>query len=223
MKKLILFVCCCAALQCTAQKRSYNRFSKDFRLTARVNPLSLFNPAEGAIIAGIEKRIKKRVSVGGDAGYIFWSLNTTSFQGTSTMQGFLFRPAIRYYTTDAMHFYIEGAANIKYINNRQTDWLGMNCIDDVPSYYEFTEYNIRSTTAGFSANFGVCENIFKSQKLYLEFYGGIGMRYRDIKISNDKRACITSSVNESPFDPLRTGKSVLPFIPAGIRLGYTIK
>ncbi len=224
MKNLFIVVCCCTVITCAAQRQgSYNRFSKNFQLTARLNPIALFNPAEGSILAGIEKRVKRRVTVGGDVGYIFWSLNTTSFQGTNTIQGLILRPSIRYYTSDAIHFYVEAVFHYKMINNKQNDWVGMSCVNRVPTYFEFKQYNVRSNTAGMSANFGFCENIFKSKKLYIEFYGGIGVRYRNVRVADDPRACIHSSVNESPFDPLRTGTSILPFVPAGLRIGYVIK
>ena len=82
-----LFFSCILLLFVNAQEQEKNK--NDYKLAIRVSPLALLDPFETNLSVGIDYKIRKRLSVGGDiAVYI----TREAFAESKPLSGFYVRP-----------------------------------------------------------------------------------------------------------------------------------
>lgn len=224
MKYFLMLLLCTSCMEIAAQQKTNERLTKDFDLNLRFSPLALARLKHNTVLIGFEKKLKGNFSIGADAGYIFHT--TYILDGTShKANGFVIRPALRYYVTDRNRFYWEGALTYQRIDEKRNDFLGMNCVNEVPAYFKQQDFSLLRTTADASVRFGACFNLFKSNKFFLEMFGGIGARYREFKLKAESNSCytMTSLVTEFNLNSSSTTKAFSVIFPGGIRLGYMLK
>jgi hypothetical protein len=224
MKYCLMFLLCSTGMLCFAQTKTNERVTKDFDVNLRFSPLALARLKHNTVLFGFEKKLKGNYSIGADAGYIF--LTTYLFDGTThKASGFVVRPALRYYVSDKNRFYWEGALTYQLIDEKYNDFLGMNCVNNVPAYFKLTDFSMLRTTADASVRFGGCFNLFKSRKVFLEMFAGVGARYRGYKIKSEPNACYTipAIVSDRIVNGSSTTNAFSVIAPGGIRLGYVLK
>ncbi len=224
MKYFLMLLLCSIASSIVAQQKTNERLTKDFDINLRFSPLALARLKHNTFLIGFEKKLKGNFSIGADAGYIFYT--TYILDGTShKASGFVVRPALRYYVTDKNRFYWEGALTWQYIDEKHSDELGMGCVNEVPAYFKQQDFSLLRTTADASIRFGSCFNLFKSNRVFLEMFGGIGARYRGFRIKAEPNSCytITSIVTDFNVNSSSTTNAFSVIFPGGIRLGYVLK
>ncbi len=186
--------------------------------TLRWNTINILDPLEPNINFGVEYRIKERFSVATDVGYVFFN---SALENAKT-SGIILRPAARYYTEDNKRFFVEGEFLIKLVNNKVTDWLGQNCVNNVPTYEEYKSFIVRKNVYGFQAKIGRVGKLSKDNKFSMEWYLGLGLRYKSFKVIKEPNSCY----NLRDFDILGAfsgeSKMLLPSMPLGFRLIYLL-
>ncbi len=187
----------------------------------KINPLT-FLQLEPAITLGAEYRLYKNIAVSLDAGYVFNSLNQANITGAN---GITLKPAVRNYFGKNKRTYVEGELMYKLVNFRKHDWLGMDCVNGVSSYQEFLKFSLRKHVYAFNVKFGeVFALSRKNDKISLESYVGLGVRYKNFILANAP----ANSCYENRSDALRIGidqeggKLWLPNITFGIRIVFNI-
>jgi hypothetical protein len=229
MKYCLLVLLCAMYTQSFAQTKTNERLTKDFDLNLRFSPLALARLKHHTFLVGVEKKLKSNFSIGADAGYIFrtnYVINTTNSSTSHQAKGFVVRPALRYYVSDRNRFYWEGALTYQFIDEKYEEFLGVNCVNGVPAYFKLTNFSMLRTTADASARFGGCFNLFKSKKLFLEMFAGVGARYRGYKIkSAESNTCYTipALIGERVVTSSPTTNAFSVIAPGGIRLGYVLR
>jgi hypothetical protein len=225
MKYCLMVLFCAMYTQNFAQTKTNERITKNFDINLRFSPLALARLKHNTVLFGVEKKLKGNFSISADAGYIFYT--NYIFNGSShKANGFVVRPALRYYVSDRNRFYWEGALTYQLIDEQHTDFLGMNCVNSVPSFFKFSDFSMLRTTADASVRFGGCFNLFKSKKLFLEMFAGVGARYRGYRIkSADANTCYTIStlLGEQIINSSSTTNAFSVIAPGGIRLGYMLR
>jgi Protein of unknown function (DUF3575) len=195
-------------------------FAKDKMI--RLNLSSFIDPIETNASVGFEYRLKDNVSVTMDVGYIFYS-EYYSQRNKDKTDGFIFKPAIRYYTDEDKKFYIEGEFLIKTVTNKITDWIGRDCANNVSSYQEYTTFKIRKNVYGFNFKIGYQARLSKNDLLWLEPYLGIGIKYKKEFLVNEKNSCYNfSSIGRNLRTPSNNSETVVPNLPFGLRLLFKL-
>jgi hypothetical protein len=195
-------------------------FKKDKMI--RLNLSSFIDPLETNASVGFEYRIKDNVSVGIDIGYIFYS-NYYSQRNNSKTGGFIFKPAIRYYTDEDRKFYVEGEFLIKSVTNKITDWIGRDCANNVSSYQEYTTFRVRKNVYGFNFKIGYLGRLSKNDLLWLEPYLGLGVKYKNEFLLNENNSCYNfSSIGRNVRTPANSIQNVLPNGAFGLRLLFKL-
>jgi hypothetical protein len=188
--------------------------------TLRWNTINLIDIIEPNLSVGAEYRIKEKLSVASDVGYVFF--NSTLQTSNVRVSGIVIKPSVRYYLNDNLRFYAEGELLIKKVNHKVEDWLGQNCVNNVPSYEEFKKFTIRKNVMGFQAKIGRVGRLSKDNKFSLDWYIGVGLRVKGFKLINEPNTCY----NFRDFDLFRLNsndqKTLLPSMPLGFRLTYVL-
>jgi hypothetical protein len=200
----------------SAQHINKNFAAKGSRFL-RFNITSLIDPVESNFSLGMENRFHENWSVGFDAGWIFYS---NYFEKTKHANGFILRPALRLYIPDLSGLYLETELHYKYAVYTIEDWLGMNCVNGTAAYEKFTKFHYRKQAYGLHLKTGFQGPVSKNKKLWLEFYLGIGPRWRTEQVLNSPNSCYTHSTRVIGEEPgINTGVAV----PMGLRFLYKIK
>jgi hypothetical protein len=148
---------------------------KDFFL--RWNATSLLDPLETNFSMGAEYRLRDNVSVSLDAAYVFFSQYYSRFDDLKA-NGFIIRPAVRYYFDSDIRGYFEGEFHFKQMNYQFTDWLQKDIADGVPSYQELTNFKQRKQVFAFNFKLGYLAKLSSNNRFWLDPYMGIGVKYR---------------------------------------------
>lgn len=215
-----LFFSCILLLFVSAQEQEKNK--NDYRLAVRLSPLALLDPFETNLSIGIDYKVRKRLSVGGDiAVYII----REAFAENKPLSGFYVRPTLRWYSNDRLKLFTELVLMYKHTVRKENDWLGMDCVDDVPAYEKFTSYKQVRDVFDLSFRGGIRENLFQLKNWYFEFYLGIGLRQKFHSIKyNEPNTCAQrvdgffDIINQNPSTTITTAS-----LPCGIRLVWVLK
>jgi hypothetical protein len=188
-------------------------------LYIRFNPSGLINIFEENLSFGAEYKFKKKWFATLDVAWIFHSY---SFEDPKHVSGIILRPAVRYYLGTKLRRYVEGEIHYKSVTHRREDWLGHDCINDVPAYEEFTQYRYRKINYGFHIKTGMRYPLDKDSRFFIDVYLGLGVHHRTFKIVN-KPGCCRVNANNFPFVIDDTPNSNYIAIPMGGRLVYRLK
>lgn len=180
------------------------------------SPLALAD-GDRAVMIGGEYRLKQHWAIVADAGYVFTS---NYFDAIKKVSGINARSSIRYYYGRHKQEFLQAQIMYKHINYSMYDWLGKNCVNDVPAYDELQDFTFRKKVWGFNMIAGEIIPIFSNQ-FFLEIYAGIGVRYKRQDIANVDNACYD-------YDQIGTvnvynDKVWMPSIPFSIKLAYVVK
>ena len=181
----------------------------------RINVSGLLDPIETNFSGGLEYRLKDNLAVSLDASYIFYSNYYQSRNGNSS--GFLLRPAIRYYTDTYNRFYIEAELHFKTVTTKLTDWLGKDCVNNVMTYEELTNFKMRKNVIGLNLKIGHQIKLSKNDRLWLEPYLGLGIKQRNEFILNEPTNCYRFGGIFNRRNTVSNVKEVQGSIPVGLR------
>ena len=213
MKKFLTLALTCFTLYSAAQSRTP---VFGFKTALSFNPTVLAATDNTAMI-GAEQRLKNRLALVLDAGYVFstYYMTNDALKGTS---GFTFRPGLKLYEK-GMHGFFQFQVSYKQVDYKMEDWLGKDCVDNVATYEKFQEFIYRKKTLSFNALAG---ELFRlSDAVMLELYAGIGMKIKNQRPA-EERACYRNTENGIIFSPFRDHYNTIN-APVGIKLMVAIK
>lgn len=195
----------------------------NYLVNIRTSPFALLDPIENNLSIGADVKISKRFSTGADIAWFF----ARNFLNTpKQLTGFYIRPGIRYYTSNKLDFFAEAVFMYKYTSRNEEGWIGMDCVNEIPSYEKFDSYRFVKNVYDVSIRGGIRHPLSTSGKLFFEYYFGIGVgtKIHTIKY-NEINSCI------SPFQQIDrgftninlTGSFARVSVPMGFRLTYRVQ
>lgn len=153
------------------------RQAEEDKLYLSASPLGILDPYDTNLMLGAEYCLTPIVSLRADMGYIFHSAH---FIRAFKTQGVVFRPMIRIHSMrrDARSSF-DIVLHYKYVKSTQEDWLGHIPVNGVPSYSEFTEFDVIRSRGGLMLFYNHRIPLFEGARSYIEFYGGAGIKFRN--------------------------------------------
>lgn len=216
MKKVLILLLCVTTLAAAAQKNS--KPPVVYKKAISISPFALADMDHNLLLTG-EYRLKPKVALLADVGYIFASEYMSSIKGT---WGFNFRPAVRLYYGKRNKGYLQAQAFYKMANYTLNDWVGKNCVEGVPAYEEQKEFDYRKEVAGFNIIAGVVLPLSPSHKWLVDLYGGLGFRYKKHHLVNSEPNSCYNLSNGGLFD-FQQDDVAMPNLPLGVRLTYVLQ
>ena len=213
MKKIFLLLFAGAALGAAAQQAKPPIVYKQ---AISFNPLALADFDHTLMFTG-EYRVKENIALLADVGYIFASDYLNQIQKTS---GINIRPAVRWYYGKRNKGYLQLQGFYKQANYTLQDWVGKDCVDDVPTYEEFTQFGYRKKVAGLNFIIGGVLPLSPSHKWLLDLYGGLGFRYKTHNLV-DVTGCYETG--QGWFSELYNDDITTLSVPVGVRLTYVLR
>lgn len=219
MKLLTLVFCSCIVLHAAnAQKKLQ---PGDYKLQLRMNPLGVVDPFETNLSAGVDARIKKRLSVGGDMAVY---LVRDGF--SRSLNGFNVKPFLRLYAKGKWNTYSEIVLMYKHTVAKEEGWLGMDCVNGVPAYEKYDTYKNIKDVVDLSVRVGIRDHLFHSPDWFYEFYIGLGIRQKILSIGYaEPNTCVIAGNTSSSgnlFSLAVPGRYTVLSVPSGMRLTKTI-
>jgi hypothetical protein len=184
----------------------------NYKTAVSFNPSVLAGPDYTAMF-GAEYRLKERFALTLDVGYVFDSyyFREGSVKGTS---GFSIRPGVKLYPRPDKQFYFQFSIFYKHVDYKMYDWLGKDCVNQIPTYEQLQDFRYRKKTLSFNVLRG--RNFRISDQVFVELYAGLGIKIKD-QGPTEKHACHgnlqTGIINRS-FQ----GNQVTAHVPLGIKL-----
>jgi hypothetical protein len=184
----------------------------------RLNFTGLFDPVETNFSVGYEYRLKEKMSLAADLGYLFYSVYFENITGTS---GYIFRPSIRLFIDEKNRGYFDTEIHYKHTNYKIEDWLGRGCVNGIPAYEEFTTFKYKRDILGLHLKIGYQGMLSRNGKFWYEIYTGAGIRGRWEKLKNEPGSCYNNATAVIEFNSINQNISYA--IPTGLRLLYKWK
>jgi hypothetical protein len=185
-----------------------------------MNGSGLIDLMEMNLSGGIEYRRNKRWSVASDAGWIFYS---NYFENIKSTGGIILRPSVRAYFQNPWRTFAELEFHYKNVTYKIEDWLGRGCVNGIPSYEEYTTFKYRKQVTGINVKFGYQGRLSRNNKLWFEYYIGIGARKKSEAIVKEEDSCYDRNAPFSTTDSNIWGDDIYPALPLGFRLLYKLK
>ncbi len=215
MKKIFQIIfCCCVVIYATAQSPSVF----DFTRVNSFNPSLLVGP-DYTVMFGVEQRLKSKLALVLDAGYIFQS---SFFQGEHVLKGvsgFNLRPGVKLYTKENKRFYWQMQVFYKQVNYKIYDWLGKSCVNEIPTYEQLQNFTYRKQTVSINVMVGTLFRI--SDAILLELYEGLGIKFKNQQ-PTEATACYRNNERGIFLNFFREN-SVTPNLAIGIKLLVRLK
>lgn len=145
------------------------------RLFARLYLPGFIDPMDANATAGFEYKFSTRWSGTFDAGGIYASLY---YNDNSRAAGFILRPGVRMYFNKRNRLFLEGQFHYKDVTYTSEGWVNRNVVNGVPGYQQYMTYKYRKQFIGTNFMIGFKKGLGKKPKLFFEFYGGIGIKYK---------------------------------------------
>ena len=187
------------------------------KLYLRFSPLGLIDLFDGNVTLGSEYRLNDTWAVTLDAGFIMYSAYRAHSKRTT---GLLFRPGIRVYPTRWKDFFIDLQFHYKNVTYQVKDWLEKDMVANVASYEEYKDFRYKKQVIGGNISAGVRSYFTNNRRFYIEGYLGVGIHYKDEGVQNEPNSRYDRGLQL--FDD-QDGKSVMPAVPAGVRIVYLFK
>ncbi|MGZ5189452.1 MAG: hypothetical protein ACXWCZ_00455 [Flavisolibacter sp.] len=216
MKLFILpfFLLC---LQTTLAQKSK---PEDYQKAIHFSPLALLQ-IDYTLMIGGEYRTRPNFAWVMEAGYIFASSYMDDFETNSPGSGFIIRPSIRWYVGNKSRFYLQPQLYYKMVTHKKYDWVGRDCVDEVSSYEELVEFKYRRHISGANATIGWIVPLGRSGKRFVDFYLGMGFKYKKSVIVDHPGSCFTPpNILMTTTDP---DNGFFPNLPAGVKLIFSIQ
>jgi hypothetical protein len=184
-------------------------------LIARFNFTGLLDAYDENITIGAEYRFSEHWSTGSDVAYIF---NSAYLSESHSSSGFIVRPFIRYYPENGRYGFFEAGFHYKHVSYKINDWIGKDVVNGQPAYEEYSAFHFIKNVYDFNLKAGTATDLSRNKKLRLEFYGGVGIRFKN-QHSKEGSYTRTRGLLASLYNP---HYSTL-VVPMGMRIVYEIK
>lgn len=185
------------------------------KIVGRFNFTGLADPYDENASIGAEYKFAPRWSAGSDVAYIF---NSQYISNAKKSNGFIVRPFVRFYPNITRRGFLEVQVHYKYASYQVTDWLGKDVIEGIPAYEQYTTFQYIKKACDFHLIAGSSTNLTPDKKLRLEFYIGLGVRYKKQYVDNGFYTPKKGAFLEL-YNPQRT----TAVLPMGMRLVYDLK
>lgn len=181
------------------------------KLYLSLSPLGLLDMVDTNFTLGAEYCLTPSISVRADMGYIFQS---TYFYKSLKARGLVVRPMMRIYLQNVRSSF-DLAFHYKYVRSTEEDWITRQPVNGVPSYSEFTEFDIVRSRWGVMLFYNYRTRPFAENRCYVEFYWGVGVKYRHNIYLKDQP---NSTYFRTHFDEER--RRPFPTLQMGLRVVY---
>jgi hypothetical protein len=216
MKKICCVVLLLWALGAAAQNEKTGRPKHPpHNVVVTFNPLALLN-TDQRLMFGAEYRIKERISLVADAGVV---VNSGYMTQQGKTNGIELRPALRYYYSRQGSGFIQGQLHYRAVNYKLHDWLGMACVNGVPTYEKLQDFTFQKQQAGAALVTGGTERLGKHWLLDVSV--GFGLVYRTQEVKGAENCCYLPPDNF--FGNASQNNMWLPIVPISVKLGYVIR
>lgn len=178
-------------------------------------------PLDYTILPGIEFKIKPKLLLTGEAGYIFASDYLRNENGGERKaSGFIIRPALKFFMNDRSRTYLQPQFFYKQVTHRVYDWLGKEMVDNVASYEQLQNFKYRRKIVGVNVILGTVMPL-GLRNSFVDLYIGLGVRKKTVKVVGEP----TSSYQRIPIigNSDNANEGIFPSLPAGIRFIYAFK
>lgn len=173
---ILLFFCLGAFAQRPERAGSLNADASSGKgLTARFNYTGIIDPFDQNLSFGGEYKLNEHWSTGLDLAWVFTSAYLSE---SKHVNGLIARPFVRYYPWGNKKGFFEAVVHYKYVSYRITDWVGKDVTNGVPAYEEYTNFHFNKNAFGLHLNAGTSANLSRDKRLKMEFYLGLGMRFK---------------------------------------------
>jgi len=150
-------------------------------LIISTNFLSLFEP-EGGPTLGLEYRFGLHWAVAVDATALAYTMPEFYYHD-ERHTGYRFQPQVKYYLPGRRHsfqMYVSLMGTYKSVHyNTKTNGYNYYDANNQYVYIDPVKYREHKQVIAGSANFGVQKILDKERHFMMEFYGGMGLRYKD--------------------------------------------
>ena len=185
-----------------------------YKHTLSIAPLALLD-FDNTLLLSAEHRFNRRWAINTDFGYTFATYYLTNVDHTT---GFTVRPAARMYFGKRSELFWQAQVLYKQVNYTITDWLGKECVNNVPAYEQFQQFKFRKRVAGLNVMTG--EVMPLSSRLFFEISAGLGVRQKIQKVVGEENSCYKT--NTAEFPNLYRAKMTTISAPISLRLVYKI-
>ncbi|HUR12803.1 MAG TPA: hypothetical protein VM012_15610 [Flavitalea sp.] len=209
---LLFVLVICSVISFAQEKKEHS----DRSLYLRFNFLGMVDPFDFNFTMGVERLFTKHASLALDLGWIFHS---EYFSQSKRANGILVRPSIRLYPRENGRGFVEMELHYKSVMYKIEDWVGRDCVNNVPAYDEFTIFRIRKQSYGFHLRGGVKGALDQEKRFWLELSSGIGLRWKTQGFFREGNSCYNRSGGIF-LDP--NVNSVAPAFLMNLKLLYRI-
>lgn len=180
------------------------------------SPLALIDPFDRSVLLTGSYRLKENLAVLTDAGFIF----TSSYLNNATKtRGFQVKPALRFYYGRQLRTFVQLQALYKQVDYSLYDWLGKNCVNEVPAFEQLQHFKFRKKVVGLNIIPGLLAPI--GRRWFLEFYAGLGWRYKTQGVRNEPNNCY--NLDFAFLGSVYRDNVSSVSIPTGVKLLYRIE
>jgi len=214
MKPFLTLLFCAVAFVCAAQQ---TQPPFNFKTAFSFNP-TVLAATDNTALLGAEYKVRDRLAVLLDAGYIF---NSYYFQDATYkgVGGFALRPGVKLYAKKGQDDFFQFQMAYKQVDYKLEDWLGKACVNDIPAYEQYQRFTYRKKTLAFNLLAGQLYRL--SNVLLLEVYAGIGLKIKNQQPTADA-ACYRNTEEDVIFSQFKEN-SVTLAAPFGLRLMAAVK
>lgn len=184
----------------------------------RANPMGLADVLDGNLSVGMERYLNSRWSLTTDLSFIFYSAYLPT---NRRALGYIIKPALRFYTSSERSLFMEISFFYKRCGYKVKDWLGKDCVNDVPAYEKYETFIFSKRVTGINVQAGWRRDLTRNKLWRMELYIGLGIRRKWQDVRGDPMDCyqtnsvFNTEINQTTF----IGGS----LPHGLRVIYTIQ
>src|SRR4051812_3841319 len=165
MRKFFLPILLIGSLMAHAQKQ---KPPLNYKAAFSFSPLALAQ-IDYTLMFGGEYRLRPGITLVTDIGYIFGSEYMKGEAKPAV--GFVFRPSVKLFVNERNNFYLQPQLFYKQVTHQEYDWLGMECVNGIPTYEALTHFRYRRVVYGVNATAGaVLPRAKTGDGLTVEFY-----------------------------------------------------
>ncbi|HSK12886.1 MAG TPA: hypothetical protein VK907_06695 [Phnomibacter sp.] len=184
----------------------------------RWQPLGLIDLFDMNLTLGAEHAYSADRSFALDAGYVFASVYGNENNDLQGASGFTLRVAHRWYYGSNSPWFVEPTIGMKMVRyGGDEQWVGRGVVNGVPAYEQWMKVGSKKEVVNANLRIGLRSRMDKGQRIGVEIYAGLGLRYRNYYQNIPPDAIIEEPVTWG-FDPFAFGKGVTIDIPMGFRL-----
>ncbi len=214
MKLLVISLCCLLLAENTFSQKWKDLEAKD--KIVRFNISDLFPLQDGSISFGYQYFVKNNLAIALDAGYVFYGVTNPNVFAKN--RGMYIKPSLRYYPKKKFFLELESKIFLTKVTTTVTDWLGKNCVNEVPSFDEYKQFKFVKKSPTLNIIIGTQKWLLKKYNLSAEPYAGVGVIFNNAYLENEPNSCYGISNNISEVITSNIKKEILPNITLGCRI-----